>query len=118
MKNVAGGVYNSPSLSAYSGQIVSSPTLFKFASGARLMGEAGPEGILPLKRGPNGSFGVQMYGANDNSGSISQVNHFNIAFDVSKRDIQELKKAINDQQRGFVANVAQANRQLSKRNYR
>lgn len=55
-----GGVYNSPSLSAYSGQIVSSPTLFKFAKGGTgLMGEAGPEAILPLKRGPGGYLGVR-----------------------------------------------------------
>lgn len=26
------------------------------------MGEAGPEAIMPLKRGPNGSLGVQMHG--------------------------------------------------------
>ncbi|MDE9475380.1 phage tail tape measure protein, partial [Xenorhabdus bovienii] len=36
-----GGVLSSPSLSAYSGQVVSNPTLFKFAHGAGLMGEAG-----------------------------------------------------------------------------
>ena len=58
--NALGGVYNSPSLSAYSGQIVSSPTLFKFAKGGTgLMGEAGPEAILPLKRGPGGYLGVR-----------------------------------------------------------
>ena len=26
------------------------------------MGEAGPEAIMPLQRGPDGSLGVQMYG--------------------------------------------------------
>ena len=49
--NAKGGVYSSPSLSAYSGQIVSNPTMFAFAKGAGLMGEAGPEAIMPLKRG-------------------------------------------------------------------
>ena len=39
--NAKGGVYASPSLSAFSGQIVSNPTLFAFARGAGLMGEAG-----------------------------------------------------------------------------
>ena len=61
--NALGGVYDSPSLSAYSGQVVSSPTLFAFAKGAGLMGEDGPEGIFPLKRGPNGALGVQAFGA-------------------------------------------------------
>jgi phage-related minor tail protein len=45
-----------------SGGIVSSPTLFKFADGGTtktgLMGEAGPEAIMPLKRGADGKLGV------------------------------------------------------------
>ena len=44
------------------GGIVNSPTLFKFANGGTmqngLMGEAGPEAILPLQRGANGKLGV------------------------------------------------------------
>lgn len=57
--NANGGVYSgSPSLSAYSGSIVSKPTLFKFARGAGVMGEAGPEAILPLRRGADGKLGV------------------------------------------------------------
>lgn len=62
--NAKGGVYESPSLSAYSGQIVSKPTLFAFARGAGLMGEAGPEAILPLKRGSDGRLGVEGGGSN------------------------------------------------------
>ena len=57
------------------GGIVSSPTLFRFAEGGALrtglMGEAGPEGILPLRRGPNGALGVQAYGSG--GGGISVV---------------------------------------------
>lgn len=60
--NANGGVYNSPGLSAYSGQVVNKPTMFAFAKGAGLMGEAGPEAIMPLQRGPSGKLGVQMYG--------------------------------------------------------
>lgn len=62
--NAKGGVYASPSLSAFSGQIVDRPTTFAFAKGAGLMGEAGPEAIMPLKRGADGSLGVRMVGAN------------------------------------------------------
>lgn len=39
--------------------IVNSPTLFKFAKGTGLMGEAGPEAIMPLKRDSNGTLGVR-----------------------------------------------------------
>jgi lambda family phage tail tape measure protein len=40
------------------GGIVDKPTIFPFAKGIGLMGEAGPEGILPLKRGADGKLGV------------------------------------------------------------
>lgn len=78
--NAKGGVYSSPSLSAYSGQVVSQPTFFAFAKGAGVMGEAGAEGILPLKRGPDGRLGVSVYGgaASGAAGAAPQVN-INIA---------------------------------------
>ncbi|SIP73559.1 Putative tapemeasure protein (fragment) [Xenorhabdus innexi] len=64
--NAKGGVYQSADLSQYSGQIISSPTLFKFAKGGGLMGEAGPEAILPLKRGSDGRLGVEASGGTSN----------------------------------------------------
>ena len=57
-----GNVYTSPSLSAYSNQIVNRPTPFLFASGAGIMGEAGPEAIMPLTRGSDGKLGVKSSG--------------------------------------------------------
>ncbi|ENT8826013.1 phage tail tape measure protein [Proteus mirabilis] len=69
--NAKGDVYSSPSLSQYSNQVVSSPTLFAFAKGGTpnlgLMGEAGSEAIMPLKRGPDGSLGVRATGSNSNA---------------------------------------------------
>lgn len=59
--NALGNVYASPSLSAYSGTVVNQPTFF--ANGGHVMGEAGPEGIFPLKRGPDGKLGVSAAGA-------------------------------------------------------
>jgi len=43
---------------AYGG-IVNKPTLFPMANGMGLMGEAGPEAIMPLRRGRNGRLGVE-----------------------------------------------------------
>lgn len=64
--NAKGGTYRSPGLSAYSNTIVKSPTLFPFAKGGApkmgLMGEAGPEAIMPLTRGRDGSLGVRVLG--------------------------------------------------------
>ena len=45
------------------GGIVNKPTLFPMANGAGLMGEAGPEAIMPLRRGANGKLGVEASGA-------------------------------------------------------
>jgi phage-related minor tail protein len=45
------------------GGIVSAPTLFPFAKGVGLMGEAGEEAIMPLTRGPGGKLGVHALGA-------------------------------------------------------
>jgi hypothetical protein len=53
-----GNIFTSPGLSAYSNSIVSSPTVFPFAAGMGLMGEAGPEAIIPLKRNSNGELGI------------------------------------------------------------
>jgi hypothetical protein len=44
------------------GGIVDRPALFPMARGMGLMGEAGPEAVMPLRRGRNGSLGVQMHG--------------------------------------------------------
>lgn len=50
---------------AFTNSIVSEPTLFKFAKGTGLMGEAGPEAIIPLKRGADGTLGVQSGGGSN-----------------------------------------------------
>ena len=44
------------------GGIVDRPMVFPFAKGIGLMGEAGPEAIMPLKRGPGGRLGVEASG--------------------------------------------------------
>ncbi len=44
------------------GGIVQGPTTFPMRGGTGLMGEAGPEAILPLTRGPDGSLRVQTRG--------------------------------------------------------
>ncbi|HBZ0059839.1 TPA: phage tail tape measure protein [Klebsiella pneumoniae] len=60
--NTLGGVYDSPSLSAYSGGVYNTPQYFAFAKGAGVFGEAGPEAIMPLTRGADGSLGVRAVG--------------------------------------------------------
>ncbi len=66
---------------AYGG-IVNRPTVFPMKNGMGLMGEAGAEAIMPLKRGSNGKLGVQASGGGvgnivvnvDASGSSAEGN--------------------------------------------
>ncbi|MED0462710.1 phage tail tape measure protein [Escherichia coli] len=78
--NAKGGVYTSANLSAYSNTIVDTPTYFAFAKGAGLMGEAGPEAIMPLTRAADGSLGVRAIGNVNGSGGFvySPVYHISI----------------------------------------
>ncbi|WJW81025.1 phage tail tape measure protein [Moellerella wisconsensis] len=94
--NANGGVYNSPGLSAYSGQVVSKPTLFPFARGAGLMGEAGPEAILPLRRGIDGKLGV-VAASGRSGGEVNQTIQINIQNDGSNGEIgpDAIQKLLN-----------------------
>jgi tape measure domain-containing protein len=70
----ANGAYFSNGVAAFArGGIVGSPTLFQFANGgttqAGLMGEAGPEAIMPLSRGAGGKLGVNASGLREAMGS-------------------------------------------------
>lgn len=50
---------------AFTNSLVDSPTLFSFGRGGQfgVMGEAGPEAVMPLMRGRDGRLGVQAHGA-------------------------------------------------------
>jgi tape measure domain-containing protein len=69
----ANGAYFSNGIAAFArGGIVGSPTLFQFANGGTtqtgLMGEAGPEAIMPLSRGAGGKLGVNASGLREAMG--------------------------------------------------
>ncbi|WP_027485969.1 phage tail tape measure protein [Allorhizobium undicola] len=67
------------------GGVVSSPTYFGMNGGnLGLMGEAGSEAIMPLKRGADGSLGVAMHGG----GGGSQV-----TFNVQAQDAASFRKS-------------------------
>jgi lambda family phage tail tape measure protein len=94
-KSANGNVFpaNDNGISRYSNQIVDRPTVFPFAKGVGLMGEAGPEAIMPLTRGPNGKLGVAASGG---SGGGTPQN-VNININVSgARGSQEISDAVNE----------------------
>lgn len=75
-----------------SGGVVTRPTVFPMANGTGLMGEAGPEAIMPLKRGPDGKLGVAAGG----SGGGTVVNVFNQT--ENKSEVKESTNADGQKQ--------------------
>ena len=74
------------------GGIVNKPTLFPMANGAGLMGEAGPEAIMPLRRGPNGRLGVESSGSIGNV--VVNVDATGSSVQGNQPDASQLGKAI------------------------
>jgi phage-related minor tail protein len=59
----SGGAFSQGKVMPFaSGGIVSGPTYFPMRGGTGLMGEAGPEAIMPLTRGADGKLGVRVAG--------------------------------------------------------
>lgn len=108
--NAKGGAYASESLSAYSNSIVSTPTYFAFAKGAGLMGEAGPEAIMPLTRSADGSLGVRMVGSpGSTSGGGDTIIHQH--FNISGNGDAALKQAMQEAARQGANDGAKQARQ-------
>jgi hypothetical protein len=108
-----GGAWQGGSqIQAYAnGGVVGSPTTFPMAGGKTgLMGEAGPEAIMPLKRGANGKLGVQMEGGGGGNVVIHQNFNFQANGDESVKkliaqaapQIANMTKSsmLNDRRRG------------------
>jgi phage-related minor tail protein len=72
-KSAMGNVFMGGRVQAFAtGGVVNGPTAFPMRGGMGLMGEAGPEAILPLTR-VNGSLGVKAAGAGGGSRTMVQV---------------------------------------------
>ena len=73
IKMANGGIFAQNGIQKFArGGIVNKPTVFPFANGIGLMGEAGPEAIMPLRRGRDGRLGVES--ANGGGGVNVVVN--------------------------------------------
>jgi hypothetical protein len=113
--NANGNVFSGGSqVQAYAnGGIVNSPTMFPMnGNKTGLMGEDGPEAIMPLKRGANGKLGVQAEGSGKGGDNVVIHQNFNFQAngdDTVKKLIQQAAPQIaqmtkssmlNDRRRG------------------
>lgn len=80
-----GNAFNHGNIQAFaSGGVVNSPTFFGMSSGRTgLMGEAGPEAIMPLARGSDGKLGVK---SNTNPVIVNVINQSGAQATTSERE--------------------------------
>ncbi|MDE3079056.1 MAG: phage tail tape measure protein [Paracoccaceae bacterium] len=67
------------------GGVVTGPTPFAMRGATGLMGEAGPEAIMPLTRGPDGRLGVQTHG-----GAAAPVS---VVMNITTPDVQGFQRS-------------------------
>ena len=83
----------------FTNQVVSRPTMFAHGGGFGVMGEAGPEAIMPLTRAPNGKLGVAAQG-----GSGVQ-NNVNISVSISQTGNAESDSKADSEQGRRIARM-------------
>jgi hypothetical protein len=104
-----GGVFSGGSqVKAFAnGGVVGGPTYFPMSGGQTgLMGEAGPEAIMPLKRGKDGKLGVQAEGG----GNITVNQTINVSTGVQQTVRTEIKSLMPQIAESAKAAVADAKR--------
>ena len=106
-ENANGNAFNNGKIIPYAnGGVVGSPTMFPMSGGnTGLMGEAGPEAILPLKRGPNGKLGVESSG-----GSVVVNQTINVSTGVAQTVRNEIKTLMPQIAEGAKSAVLDAKR--------
>ena len=80
----------------FSNSIVRQPTLFRFADGTGMMGEAGPEAIMPLARDSQGRLGVRYEGREapqSRGNSNVSNNNINVTVNSKSGDPAEIRRS-------------------------
>lgn len=91
-----GGAFEGGTQMFADGGIVNRPTMFGMSNGNRgVMGEAGPEAILPLSRGAGGKLGVQLSGGAGGNQVVNN-NNYNVIIQ-NPRDPNETARVVTEQ---------------------
>jgi phage-related minor tail protein len=87
------------------GGVVNAPTLFPMANGMGLMGEAGPEAVMPLKRGKDGKLGV----ASEGGGGTQVTNNY---YNISAVDAKSVAQLFAENRKTLLGTIRQAEKEL------
>ncbi len=69
------------------GGVVATPSYFPMANGLGLMGEAGPEAIMPLARGPDGRLGVRSAASGGGQAPVT------VNLNIQTRDAESFRRS-------------------------
>ncbi|MEM7176578.1 MAG: phage tail tape measure protein [Pseudomonadota bacterium] len=98
-----GGAFSAGQVRAFAnGGIVNGPTVFPLRGGTGLMGEAGPEAIMPLTRGGDGRLGVRASGQ---QGATVTIN-------ISTPDVAGFQRSRGQIAAGIARAVGRGSRKL------
>lgn len=78
-----GGVQYFAKGGAFTNSVVNKPTPFKFGGSFGVMGEAGPEAILPLTRTSSGNLGVEASGLGGGFGGSQVINNISVSIQMN-----------------------------------
>ena len=99
-----GGAFSGGRVRAFAnGGVIDGPTPFPMRGGTGLMGEAGPEAIMPLTRGPDGTLGVR-------SGAGQQSVH--VTMNITTPDVAGFKRSSSQIAAQMSRAMSRGNRNL------
>lgn len=99
-----GSAFSSGRVRAFAkGGVVSGPTTFPMRGATGLMGEAGPEAIMPLTRGADGSLGVKAEGGQRAA---------NITINISTPDAESFRRSQGQVAAGIARAVRRGERNM------
>ena len=99
-----GGAFSAGRVRAFAkGGVVGGPTVFPMRGRTGLMGEAGPEAIMPLTRGSDGSLGVKAEGG---SGGV------NVTINIATKDADSFRRSQSQVSAAIARAVSRGQRNL------
>ena len=100
-----GGAFSAGRVRAFArGGVVDGPVGFPMRGGLGLMGEAGPEAIMPLERGPDGRLGVRAVNGASQGGTV--------VVNISTPDAESFRRSRGQVSAQLARAVARGRRQL------